>query len=218
MDAQITKKAREMGDIRILIVEDHMLVREGLKVLLGLHPGYAVVGDTGDGMEAEGLAESLRPDLVLLDLDLANCHGADIALRLKRAQPELKVLVLTGSLRQDSVRRALAAGADGYVVKHENSEELLRAMPAVLAGKCFISTAVAEAAGNGVAVPGILTSREREIIAHIAHGKSNQEIADLFGLSVHTVRTHRQKLMEKLDLHNAAEMTAWAIRHLAVQL
>lgn len=201
------------ADVRVLIVEDHTLVREGLKMMLALAPGYDVVGDTGDGAQAVSLVESLRPDLVLLDLDLRQSHGADIAAHIKQAFPDTKVLILTGSLQEASVRRALAAGADGYVVKHENSEELLHAIPEVLTGKCFISPVVAQAISNGVA-PG-LSPRETEILMYIAQGKSNQDIAEALFLSVHTVRTHRQKIMEKLDLHNVAEMTAWAIRHLS---
>ncbi len=203
-----------MPPVKVLIAEDHALVREGLKMLLSLDPTLLVVGDTGDGLAVLHMAEALQPDLVLLDLDLPQCHGAEVATILKQRFPRIKVLILTGSMHPASVRGALAAGADGYVVKYENSDELLRAIPAVLAGQCFISPVVAEAVDDGATTLAVLTTREQEILTLLARGKSNQEVADVLALSVHTVRTHRQNILEKLDLHNAAEMTAWAIRHI----
>lgn len=203
-----------MSPVKVLIIEDHVLVREGLKMLLSLNPSLLVVGDTGDGTEIRRMAKNLQPDLVLLDLDLPQCHGTEVATILKQQFPQIKVLILTGSLQPASVRSALAAGADGYVVKHGNSDELLRAIPAVLDGQCFISPALAEVVDDGATSLALLTSREQEILTLLARGKSNQDVADLLALSVHTVRTHRQNILEKLDLHNAAEMTAWAIRHI----
>jgi DNA-binding NarL/FixJ family response regulator len=203
-----------MPPVKVLIAEDHALVREGLKMLLSLNPALLVVGDTGDGTAVRHMAEELQPDLVLLDLDLPQCHGTEVTTILKQQFPQIKVLILTGSLHPASVCSALAAGADGYVVKHENSDELLRAIPAVLAGQCFISQAVADAVDDSATPAAVLTPREQEILTLLARGKSNQEVADWLSLSVHTVRTHRQNILEKLDLHNAAEMTAWAIRHI----
>lgn len=198
---------------RVLIAEDHALVREGLKLLLSLNPALQIAGDTGNGQDVLPLVGALQPDLVLLDLDLPQRHGAEIAMAIKRDHPGVKVLILTGNLHPAEVRRALTAGADGYVVKHENSHELQRAIPLVLAGQCFISRAVAEAVEDNTAPINTPTPRELEILTWFAQGKSSKEVASILGLSVNTVRTHRQNLMEKLGLHNAAELTAWAIRH-----
>lgn len=203
-----------MSVVKVLIAEDHTLIREAMRLLLSLNPTLQVVGETGNGADVLSMATTLQPDLVLLDLDLPQRHGDVVAAELKQTFPHIKVLVLTGSLNPASVRSALAAGADGYVVKHENSEELLRAIPAVLSGRCFISRAVAAAVGNNIAPLPELTARELEIITLLARGKSSQDAADILDLSVNTIRTHRQNIMNKLDLHNAAEMTAWAIRNI----
>ena len=205
----------------IVIAEDHALVRDGLKMLLSTEPGLEVVAETGDGAAVEALVRKLNPDLLVLDLDLPGRNGVDIAAALK-ADPavSIKVLVLTGNLKPQSVERALAAGANGYVLKNEDSEELLRAVRAVLAGREYVSKSIAGAfradrteAGHKGGVAAQVTPREREILSLIARGYSNNDIAELLGISVLTVRTHRQKLMEKLELHNAAEITAYAVKH-----
>jgi DNA-binding NarL/FixJ family response regulator len=203
-----------MSIVKVLIAEDHTLIREGMRLLLSLNPVLQVVGETGNGADVLSMATTLQPDLVLLDLDLPQRHGDVVAAELKQTFPNIKVLVLTGSLNPTSVRSALAAGADGYVVKHENSEELLRAIPAVLSGRCFISQAVAAAVGDSRLPLPELTTRELEVISYLAQGKSSQDVADILNLSVNTIRTHRQNIMSKLDLHNAAEMTVWAIRNI----
>ena len=203
-----------MPPVSVLIAEDHALVREGQKLLLSLNPALQILGDTGNGADVLALVSRLRPDLLLLDLDLPNGHGADIAREVKNGFPATKILILTGILEPAAIRRALAAGADGYVVKHENSEELQRAIPAVISGQCYISPAVAELVDTGVPPPAGLTPRQLDIIAHLVRGKSSQQIAATLALSVHTVRTHRQNIMEKLGLHNTAELTAWAMRNL----
>jgi DNA-binding NarL/FixJ family response regulator len=203
-----------MPHVSVLIAEDHALVREGLKLLLSLNPSLQILGDTGNGADVLALVSRLRPDLLLLDLDLPNGHGADIAREVKNGFPATKILILTGILEPVAIRRALAAGADGYVVKHENSEELQRAIPAVISGQCYISPAVVELAGTGALPPAGLTPRQLEIIAHLVRGRSSQQIAATLALSVHTVRTHRQNIMERLGLHNTAELTVWAMRNL----
>ncbi|MFO0523739.1 MAG: response regulator [bacterium] len=203
-----------MTPATVLIAEDHTLVREGLRMLLSLDPAIEVTGDTGNGADVLALVERLRPDLLLLDLDLPNGHGVDIAREVKNGFPETRILILTGILDPTAIRRALAAGADGYVVKHENSEELQRAIPAVISGQCYISPAVAEVVDTGAPPPAGLTPRQLEIIAHLVRGRSSQQIAATLALSAHTVRTHRQNIMEKLDLHNTAELTVWGIRNL----
>ena len=201
----------------ILLAEDHALVRQGLRTLLSLDPALTIVGETGDGAAVMGLLAALRPDLLLLDLDLPGRSGFDIVEALKRANDPVRILVLTGSLREVSVRRALAAGADGYIPKSDDTDELLVAINAVLAGRQYVSRRIAsqfarhmQAAGSARAEP--LTLRQREIVCLVASGRSNEEIAADLGISVFTVRTHRQHFMKKLHLRNAVEITAYAIQ------
>jgi len=196
-----------------------VLMRDGLKMLLGTQPGLEVVAETGDGMAVEALVMQYKPQLLLLDLGLPGQHGVKIAAGIKAELGEaVKVLVLTGDLQADSVRQALAAGADGYVHKSEDSAELLQAVHAVLAGRQYVSSNIAAAfsprarlvdsAGDSL----VATPREREIMSLVARGLSNREIAELLAISVLTVRTHRQNLMEKFSLRNAAEITAYAVQ------
>ena len=207
----------------IVLAEDHVLMREGLKMLLQTEPGFKVVAETGDGLAVEALVRQLLPQLLLLDLDLPGLHGVTIAASVKAEfGAAVKVLVLTGNLQPQSVRQALAAGADGYVLKTQDSTELMQAVHAVLAGRPYVSTNIAAAfvpdvlsvstnANTFEATP-TATPREREIISLIARGLSNREIAELLNLSVLTVRTHRQNLMDKFSLRNAAEITAFAVQ------
>lgn len=204
---------------RILLAEDHVLMREGLKMLLSTQPGLEVVAETGDGRAVETLVRQHQPKLLLLDLGLPGLHGVDIAAALKAEFAEtIKVLVLTGDLQAHSVQQALAAGADGYVHKSEDSAELLQAVHAVLAGRQYVSRNIAavfrpqtlhpDAVGDAL----VATPREREIMSLIARGLRSREIAELLEISVHTVRTHRKNLMEKFSLRNVAEITAYAVQ------
>jgi DNA-binding NarL/FixJ family response regulator len=206
--------------INIVLAEDHTLVREGLKMLLSTEPGLEVVAETGDGRAVEALVRKVLPGLLVLDLDLPGRHGVDIATTIKSEfAATIKVLVLTGDLRPESVGRALAAGADGYVLKSEDTDELLTAVRAVLAGREYVSKSIAHAFRADAArkdagpPPATATPREREIMSLVARGLSNNDIAGLLNISVLTVRTHRQNLMEKFELRNAAEVTAYAVKH-----
>lgn len=204
---------------RIILAEDHVLMRDGLKMLLSTQPGFEVVAETGDGKAVEALVRQLRPQLLLLDLGLPGLHGVEIAAAIKAEFAEsVRVLVLTGDLQANSVRQALAAGADGYVHKSEDSAELLQAVHAVLAGRQYVSGNIAAAflpriaRANDTGDVLVATPREREIMSLVARGLSNREIAELLAISVLTVRTHRQNLMEKFSLRNAAEITAYAVQ------
>ncbi len=218
---------------RILLAEDHSIVREGIKLLLSLEADFEIVGEADNGVSAVALANDLQADAVLLDLDMPQLSGIEAALAIKRDNPHIKIIILTGSLGVDSVNTSLAAGADGYVLKREDSSELLRALRAVLAGGHYISRAIAEAfepppidaSRQAVPPPGAasgrktvseennsVTSREREILQLIARGSDSRTIASQLSLSFATVRKHRENLMRKLNLHNAAELTAYAIK------
>ncbi|HSI55326.1 MAG TPA: response regulator transcription factor [Ramlibacter sp.] len=204
------------ANTRIVLAEDHVLVREGLKMLLSTQAGFEVVAETADGLAVEGLVRDCKPDLLVLDLGLPGRHGVDVAAAVKAFDGgAVKVLVLTGDLSAASVRKALAAGADGYVHKSEDAGELLDAVLAVLAGRQYVSKRIAQEfrpapiGGEEGAAP---TPREQEIMSLVARGLSNREIAELLEISVTTVRTHRQNFMEKFALRNAAEITAYAVQ------
>jgi DNA-binding NarL/FixJ family response regulator len=189
----------------IVIADDHVLVREGLKMLLGAEGDLEVVADTGDGAAVEALVRKLSPTLLVLDLELPGKSGIEVAAAIKAdASLACKVLVLTGNLKAETVSRALAAGADGYVVKSEDADELLRGVRSVLAGHVYVSKQIAAAAQ--------ITPREKQVLSLVARGYGNADIAGLLDISVLTVRTHRQRLMEKLGLRNAAEITAYAVK------
>jgi DNA-binding NarL/FixJ family response regulator len=202
----------------IVIADDHVLVREGLKMLLSAEPDLQVVADTGNGAAVEALVRELAPTLLVLDLELPGKSGIDIAAAIKAdASLACKVLVLTGNLKTETVARALAAGADGYVVKSEDAAELLTAVRTVLAGHGYVSKQIAGAfaagAASGPAAAATqITPREKEVLSLVARGYGNNDIAGLMKISVLTVRTHRQRLMEKLGLRNAAEITAYAVK------
>ena len=206
----------------IIIADDHALLREGLKLLLATEPDLEVVAQTGDGAAVEALVRQWRPELLILDLDMPTRNGVDIAAAIKGdAGLATRVLVLTGNLKPQVVSQALAVGADGYLLKSEDAGELLQAIRTVLAGGEYVSQAIAGAfqprpgnagQGGGAAGGANITPREREILSLVARGLNNNDIAGLLAISVATVRTHRQRLMEKLDLRNAAEITAYAVK------
>lgn len=200
---------------RIVIAEDHVLVREGLKMLLSTQPGLEVVAETGDGRAVEALVRESRAHLLVLDLGLPGMHGVEVASAVKSASgAAVKVLVLTGDLSSGSVRQALAAGADGYVHKSEDTGELVDALGAVLAGRQYVSKRIAQVfRPSEEGAPAVAaTPREQEIMSLVARGLANREIAELLEISLGTVRTHRQNFMEKFSLRNAAEITAYAVQ------
>lgn len=213
-----THLAQTASMTKILLAEDHLMVREGLKLLLLTEPDLQVAGETGDGTQVETMVEQLRPDLLLLDLDLPGRHGVDLALRLPARYSWLRIIILTAGVDLGEVRRMLAAGIDGYLLKRADAADLVLAIRTVLAGKLYVSPPVAAllarhdlTAGTGAAQAP--TAREQEIIAMIARGLSNEEIAAHLHRSVLTVRKHRRNLMVKLGLHNAVEVAAYASRH-----
>jgi DNA-binding NarL/FixJ family response regulator len=190
------------------------MVREGMRMLLSLEDDITVVGEAGDGASAVALTRQLKPDVLVLDFLLPDFDGAEVLRRIRTGQPEVRVLFVTGSLQRDTVRYALGCGAQGYVLKQSGSDELLVALRAVIQGAEYVSPAIATAfepdPAHALAEP--LTARETQILALIAVGERNQAIADQLFISLPTVRKHRENLMRKLDLHNAAELAAFAIR------
>jgi len=206
---------------RIVIAEDHTILREGLRSLLSSHPEFEIVGEAEDGREAIQCVEKFKPDLILTDLSMPRMNGIEAVQEIKRQNPQTKVLVLTVHKTEEYILSALKAGADGYLLKDSTHVELVMAVKKVLSGKPYISPEVSEKVIEGY-LEGrkrvrsktsyeTLTSREREILKLIAEGYKNKEIADDLCISVKTVEKHRANLMEKLNLHNVQALTAFAI-------
>jgi DNA-binding NarL/FixJ family response regulator len=206
---------------RIVIAEDHTILREGLRSLLSSHPEFEIVGEAEDGREAIQCVEKFKPDLILTDLSMPRMNGMEAVQEIKRQNPQTKVLVLTVHKTEEYILSALKAGADGYLLKDSTHVELVMAVKKVLSGKPYISPEVSEKVIEGY-LEGrkrvrsktsyeTLTSREREILKLIAEGYKNKKIADDLCISVKTVEKHRANLMEKLNLHNAQTLTTFAI-------
>jgi DNA-binding NarL/FixJ family response regulator len=204
--------------VKVVVAEDHALVRQGLSMLLGAQGGFHLVAETALGSEVEILVQFHRPDLLLLDLALSDSSGIEVARKIKRVMPQTRILIVTGNVYPGSVANAFAAGADGFVLKHEDGHELLEAIHTVLSGRRYISPQVTKALGTSGTKQAqsadksqSLTQREQQIVRMIAKGGSNQEIADALHISVLTARKHRQNVMLKLGLHNGAEIAAYAM-------
>lgn len=206
---------------RIVIAQDHTILREGLKMLLASNPELAVVGEAQNGLDAVRSVKSQTPDLILIDVSMPKLDGTRAIREIKKLSPATKVLVLTVHKTEDHILGALRSGADGYILKEANYEELSVAIEELFAGKSYISPAI-----SGKVIEGYLegrrniksstswetlTARERQILALVANGSRNKDIAGSLSISVKTVEKHRANLMRKLDLHSASSLTAFAI-------
>ncbi len=203
--------------IKLLVVDDHPVVRRGISLCLAQQENFEIVGEAGDGHEAVRLARELQPDIILLDISLPQMNGLAVTEQLRRELPQIRVLVLSAFGHPDSVMRTVQTGARGFVLKDAPPEELVRAIEMVQAGQTYFSSEVARVALNqyvrGGAAPSAaqLTNREREVLVQIAEGLSNKEIAAQLGVGVRTVETHRERIMRKLDIHHVAGLTKFAI-------
>jgi len=205
----------------LVIAEDHTILREGLKALFTSQPDFEVVGEAQDGIQAIRCVQTLAPDIILMDLSMPKLNGLEAIKEVKRLNPATKIIVLTVHNAEEYVLATLEAGADGYVLKDANRFELLMAMNHVLEGKRYLSPGVSEKVIDGYlegkkSLKGqssweSLTQREREILKLIAEGYKNKEIADTLCISQKTVEKHRTNLMTKLNLHNVAALTSFAI-------
>ncbi|ALP39623.1 two component system response regulator [Aeromonas veronii] len=201
--------------LRVLIVEDHALLIDGIRNLLANQPRYDVVGAVSDGLAVYEACQRLTPDMVLLDLGLPGMDGIDVIHQLRRRWESLRIVVVTASSEERRGREALAAGALAYVLKQSPQQTLLAALQHAAIGKRFVDPALKletleSAQSGGAETP--LTLRERQILKLVAEGKRNRDIAELLSISLKTVETHRLNLMRKLDAHNAAELSNWARR------
>ncbi len=207
-----------MRKTRILLADDHAVVRQGFKMLLGAQPDMEIVGEASNGREAVESAETLRPDIVVMDVAMPELNGIEATRRLAASAPHTRVIAL--SMHKDSVyvREILRAGARGYLLKDSGAEDLVSAIRAVAKGESYLSPAVSNAVLDDyrrhVTNPiDLLTSREREVLQMLAEGKTNKEIAGVLNLSVYTVDAHRGRIMEKLNLHSINDLVRFAVRN-----
>jgi DNA-binding NarL/FixJ family response regulator len=206
---------------RVVVAEDHIILREGIRALLAAAKDVEVVGEAGDGREAIRCAASLQPDVMLLDLSMPRMNGLDAIREIKRVSEKTRVLVLTVHQTEEYVRAALQAGADGYVLKDASYEEVGRALRAVAGGRSYLTPRVSDLVVGGKPGgetdteprPGLndLTERERSVLKLVAEGYKNREIAEFLYLSAKTVEKHRATLMNKLGRHDVAGLVAYAI-------
>jgi DNA-binding NarL/FixJ family response regulator len=207
--------------IRVLLVDDHKLLCEGLAVLLGCAPDIEVVGEAADGRTALELVKSLKPDVVVMDVGMPELNGVEATRRIQAQNEQVKVIALSAHADQRSVHHMLDAGANGYVLKIAAHDELLRAVRAASNGKTYLSSEIAGMVvdratgtqpGRPVSAYSTLGPRQREILQLVAEGKTSGEIARLLHISIKTVETHRRNIVQKLWLHGTAELTKYAIR------
>jgi DNA-binding NarL/FixJ family response regulator len=209
-----------VSKIRILIVDDHAILRDGVRALLAAHDDLEVVGEASDGQAAIAAVERLDPDVVLMDIAMPGLGGIEASLELRKLGRRSKILILSQYEDREYVRRLLKAGVAGYVLKKSAGAELAGAIRAVQKGGLVLDPEVARTAMSeaGPAAPGqadpyeALTDREKQVLKLVAEGKSNKEVAEVLGISVKTAMTHREHVMEKLGVHNRTELVRFAIK------
>ncbi len=212
----------ERAQIRIVLVDDHNVMRRGLRLLIERHIGFVVVGEAADGRQAVEVAQTTRPDVVVLDISLPNLNGIEAAQRIHELLPDAAIVILSMHSDEGYVMRALRAGAKGYLLKDSAEEDLMEGIKSVSSGKAYFSSEVSkmlvedyirEIKARGIDDSyELLTLREKEILHLLVEGKSNKDIAIALNLSPYTVETHRRNLQEKLNLHSFAELILYAVR------
>jgi two-component system, NarL family, response regulator NreC len=208
--------------IRILVADDHGIIRAGLKLLLEKDEEFQVAGEAADGREAVRLAAELEPDIVLIDIGMPQLNGIDATIQILRENPKIAVIILSMHADESYVMRALNAGAKGYLLKDSADDDLLKAVRTVAEGRPFFSPVIAKTLLEDYVrlmrehrvqdSYELLTEREKEVLQLLAEGKSNKEVAAVLGLSPYTVESHRNNLMQKLNLHNTADIVLYAVR------
>jgi two-component system response regulator NreC len=211
-----------MKKLRILLADDHILMRSGLRALLDRQPNLEVVGESENGRETVALAASLKPDVVVMDVGMPILNGIEATQTIVTQNPTVAVVILSMHADESYVMRALKAGARGYLLKDSAAADLIGAIQAISQGKSFFSPKVSRILAEdyvrvlkqkgAVDTYDLLTSREREILQLLAEGKTNKEVATALNISPYTVETHRGHILQKLDLHNSAELVLYAVR------
>ena len=207
---------------RLILADDHSLVRSGLSRILNEEPNLEIVAEVGDGLELLSALNKVKPDLIILDVSMPNLRGIEAIPEIRRMRPEAKVLILTMHKEEEYLYQAISAGANGYLLKDDAEKELFTAIDNIRVGKIYISPGLADQSMQNWArlrrgesdshVTEELTVRQREILKLIAEGKSNKEIGDLLCLSVRTVERHRANIMDKLNIRKTAELVQYALR------
>ncbi|MBN1567438.1 MAG: response regulator transcription factor [Acidobacteria bacterium] len=211
-----------MSRIRILVVDDHGIVRKGLRFLLERQPGMEVVGEASEGREAVRLCDELKPNVVIMDVAMPKLNGIDATAQIVKNNAGVGIVILSMHADESYLVRALSAGAKGYLLKDSAEVDLVRAVQVVAQGRPFFSPQIAQSLLEDYVKTlqqrglqdsyDLLTDREREVLQLLAEGKSNKEVASVLDLSTYTVETHRTNLMHKLNLHNTAEIVLYAVR------
>ena len=203
--------------VRLFLVDDHPLVRDGLRARLEPLPGIEIVGEAGSAAEALALIERLQPDLVLADVGMKDMNGIELAALLQQRQPAVRVVMLSMYDNPEYVQQALSAGARGYVLKDAPAAEIVAAIDAVSAGGTFLSPAVSQRLFRNQAPKPLLTPRESEILSALGRGQSSKQIARDLGLSVRTVEAHRQSIKRRLGIDGQAELIKYAVEHAQIK-
>ena len=211
-----------MQPTRVLLADDHKLIRTGLRLIVDQHPEFTVVAEADDGRQAVALVEATKPDVVVMDIGMPRLNGIEAAAQISKSHPEIAVVMLSMHSDEGYVLRALKAGARGYLLKDSAEADLARAIAAVIDGKSFFSPAVSKVlledymrklSRSGAQDSfDLLSAREREILQLVAEGSSSKETAAALNLSVHTVETHRSNIMQKLNLRGMPELILYAVR------
>ncbi len=216
-----------MEKIRILLADDHTLVRSGIRALLEAEPGLSVIGEAEDGRTAVALACQLKPDVVLMDIAMPLLNGLEATRQLKQQSPQVRVLILSMHDNEEYIRQALEAGAMGYLLKDAAASELISAIRSVYRGEAVLSPAITRLVIEDYLRWGgmrpqeevnSLSPREREILQLIAEGYTNKQIAEILSISIKTVQAHRNSLMQKLDLHDRGELIKYAIQKKIIEI
>jgi DNA-binding NarL/FixJ family response regulator len=211
-----------MKTIRVIVADDHTIIRSGLKALLDREPDIEVVAEAADGRQAVQKAQELLPEVVLLDIAMPNLNGIEAARQIAAKHERMGIIILSMHSDESYVLKALKAGARGYLLKDSSESDVMNAVRAVNAGKAYFSPEISRLMADdylrqmqqrGVEDSyELLTSREREILQMLAEGKSNKDVANLLNLSLHTVETHRSNILQKLNLHSVPELILYAVR------
>jgi DNA-binding NarL/FixJ family response regulator len=214
--------------LRILVADDHDIVRRGLKDLLSTHPGWTIVGEAKTGREAVTLTEQLQPGIVVMDISMPELNGLEACHRIHKAFPKIGILILTGHFSEQLFTDIMEAGARGYIMKSDADRELLSAVEALEAKRTFFTAVAADSLLHGFSkypsvpepesVRNRLTSREREIVQLLAEGKTSKEVAVALGISVKTAETHRSNIMRKLEMHSVSEIVRYAVKNKIIEV
>jgi len=200
----------------LVLADDHVMFRKGVKRIITGVDDFEVIGEANDGLELLDLLKETSPHLIILDISMPNLRGLEATREIKQVYPHIKILLLTMHRKKEFIQQAMAAGADGYLLKEDADTELLKAVKTIREGKKFISSLLSSELADLVtpkSQTGSLSLREREVMKLVAEGKSSREIGDLLHISIFTVRRHRENIMRKLNLSNMADLVKYAIDH-----